>query len=162
MSITEVLATAVRGGAAGAAGTVAMSGLMLAAGRVGLVGRQPPEAITRTAVRRATGVEPRGATADALASAAHVGFGVASGVLYAALPAPAASGPGASVPPLVRGATYGLGVWAVSYLGWVPRLLGALPPAERDRRDRVAVMVAAHLVYGGVLGVLHARWTGQK
>jgi hypothetical protein len=156
MTLAGALTAVLRGGAAGAAGTVAMSGVMLAAGRAGLVGRQPPEAITRTAVERATGVEPRGRTAEVLASLAHLGFGVASGAVYAGLPAPQV------VPPVARGAAYGLGVWGVSYLGWVPRLLGALPPAEHDRRDRVAVMVAAHLLYGGVLGGLEARWSGHK
>lgn len=141
-----------RGGVAGAVGTAAMSALMLGAGRAGLVGRQPPEAITRTVVRRATGVEPRGATAGLLSSATHLGFGVSTGALYAALPAPE------RVPPPVRGAAYGVAVWAVSYLGWVPRLLGALPAAEDDRNDRVAVMVGAHVVYGAVLGTLEARW----
>ena len=144
--------TLVRGGVAGAVGTGAMSALMLTAGRAGLVGRQPPEAITRTAVRRATGVEPRGRTAEALSSLTHLGFGVTAGALYAALPAPTAPSPA------LRGAAYGLGVWAVSYLGWVPRVLGALPSAEDDRDDRVAVMVAAHVVYGAVLGALDARW----
>ncbi len=144
--------TLARGGVAGAVGTVAMSALMLAAGRAGLVGRQPPEAITRTAVRRATGVELRGTRADALSSLSHLGFGVCSGALYSALPAPT------RVPPPVRGAAFGLGVWAVSYLGWVPRVLGALPSAEDDRNDRVAVMVTAHVLYGAVLGALDARW----
>lgn len=145
-------ATLVRGGGAGAVATVAMSALMLAAGRAGLVGRQPPEAITRTAARRVTGVEPRGTTADLLSSASHLGFGVSSGAVYAALPA------AHRVPPPVRGAAFGVGVWAVSYLGWVPRGLGALPSAEDDRNDRVAVMVLAHVVYGAVLGALDARW----
>ena len=156
MAVPGAVLAALRGGAAGAVGTAAMTAVMLAAGRAGLVGRQPPEAITRTAVERTTGVEPRGATADALSSVAHLGFGVVSGAVYAALPAPKA------VPPLARGASYGLAVWAVSYLGWVPRLLGAMPPAEDDRRDRVAVMIAAHVLYGGVLGALDARWDGQK
>jgi hypothetical protein len=141
-----------RGGAAGAVGTVAMTALMLAAGRAGLVGRQPPEAITRTAVERATGIEPRGATADALSSLTHLGFGVGAGVVYAALPA------SERLPAAARGAVYGLAVWAVSYLGWVPRLLGALPSADRDRPDRVAVMVTAHVVYGAVVGTLDGRW----
>ena len=153
---SRIVSALLRGGAAGTVGTVAMSALMLAAGRAGLVGQQPPEAITRTAVERATGVEPRGATADALSSLSHVGFGVVSGVVYAGLPA------GGPVPPAARGAAFGLLVWAVSYVGWVPRLLGALPSAERDRGDRVAVMVAAHVVYGTVLGTLDGRWRTSR
>lgn len=137
-----------RGAAAGAVGTAAMSALMLAAGRVGLVGRQPPEAIVRQA-GRLTAVEPRGRLADALAAVAHLAFGVGTGAAYALLP-PAER-------PVARGAAVGTAVWAVSYAGWVPAL-GALPRPTRDRPGRQAVMVVAHLVYGSVLGALDDRW----
>ena len=50
----------------------------------------------------------------------------------------------------------GLSVWAVSYQGWVPAL-GILPKASEDRPARPAVMVAAHVVYGAVLGALEQR-----
>jgi hypothetical protein len=118
-----------------------MSALMLAAGRAGLVGRQPPEAIVRRA-GALTAVEPRGRLADALAV-------VGTGAAYAMLPR--------STRPVLRGTAVGVAVYAVSYAGWVPAL-GALPRATRDRTTRQAVMVAAHLVYGGVLGALDDRW----
>ena len=51
------------------------------------------------------------------------------------------------------GALYATGIWLVSYQGWVPAL-GIMPPASRDRRGRVATMLAAHWVYGAALGVL--------
>ena len=137
-----------RGAAAGSAATVAMSGLMLAAQRAGLVGRQPPEAIVRTA-GAALGSEPRGRTADALGSLAHLGFGASVGGAYALLPERRAGVPAALLTSLA--------VYAVSYQGWVPAL-GALPRASRDRNDRQGVMLAAHLVYGVVLGRLDARW----
>ena len=57
------------------------------------------------------------------------------------------------VPGWLVGAVYGLGVWAVSYKGWIPAL-GILPPPERDRPGRPVIMVAAHVVYGLVLGAL--------
>ena len=137
-----------RGAAAGAVATAAMSALMLAAGRTGLMGRQPPEAIVRQAGALAA-AEPRGRLADALAVVAHLGFGVGTGAAYALLPR--------SRRPLLRGATMGTGVYAVSYAGWVPAL-GALPPATRDRPTRQAAMLAAHVVYGAVLGALDDRW----
>lgn len=140
--------TLVRGAAAGAVATAAMSALMLAAGRAGLVGEQPPEAIVRQA-GALTGGEPRGRLADALAVAAHLGFGVGTGAAYALLPP--------SARPVLRGMAVGQAVYAVSYAGWVP-VLGALPHATRDRTARQAVMVAAHLVYGAVLGALDDRW----
>jgi hypothetical protein len=137
-----------RGAAAGAVATAAMSGLMLAAGRAGLVGRQPPEAIVRRAGALTAG-EPRGRLADVLATAAHLGFGVGTGAAYALLPPPRR--------PVLRGVAVAQAVWVVSYAGWVPAF-GALPPAHRDRPGRQEVMVAAHVVYGAVLGALDARW----
>jgi hypothetical protein len=98
---------------------------------------------------RLTAVEPRGRLADALAVVAHLGFGVGTGAAYALLPR--------STRPVLRGLAVGVAVYAVSYAGWVPAL-GALPRATRDRTTRQAVMVAAHLVYGGVLGALDDRW----
>jgi hypothetical protein len=143
-----VIDVLVRGAAAGAVATAGMSALMLAAGRAGLVGRQPPEAIVRQA-GALTAVEPRGRLADALAVVAHLGFGAGTGAAYALLPA--------SRRPVLRGVLVGEAVYAVSYAGWVPAL-GALPRATRDRTARQAVMVAAHLVYGAVLGALDDRW----
>ena len=137
-----------RGVAAGTVGTGVMSALMLAAGRAGLLGRQPPEAIVRQA-GALVGAEPRGRTADVLASAAHVGFGAVTGAAYALLP-PARR-------PVSRAVLVSLGVYAGSYAGWVPAL-GALPPADDDRTDRQVVMAAAHVVYGAVLGTLDDRW----
>ena len=121
---------------------------MLAAGRAGLLGRQPPEAIVRRAGQLA-GSEPQGRTADALASAAHVGFGAVTGSAYALLP-PARR-------PVLRGVLVGLGVYAGSYAGWVPAF-GALPAPDDDRTDRQVVMATAHALYGAVLGVLDDRW----
>lgn len=45
--------------------------------------------------------------------------------------------------------------WLVNYGGWIP-VLGILPPPHRDRTDRQATMIVAHLVYGAVLGALAA------
>ncbi len=137
-----------RGAAAGVVATAAMSALMLAAGRAGLMGRQPPEAIVRRA-GALTAAEPRGRLADALATVAHLGFGAGTGAAYALLPP--------TRRPAARGAAAGTAVYAVSYAGWVPAL-GALPRADRDRPPRQAAMVAAHLVYGTVLGLLDERW----
>jgi hypothetical protein len=152
MSTVPVVLRLLRGAAAGAAATVPMSAVMLGAGRLGLMGEQPPEAITKEAVADATGVEPGGATSDALASLAHIGFGVGAGAVYAALPKP---GP---APATVSGMAFGVAVWAASYAGWVPKF-GALPHAEHDRNDRVTVMVGAHLLFGAVLGALEQRWS---
>ena len=137
--------TVLRGALAGAVATGAMSTLMLAARRAGLLGQQPPEAIVRQ-VGRVVGTEPPVPLARALAAAAHVGFGAAGGAVYALLPR---RGPATAV-------ALSLAIWAGSYEGWVPAL-GALPPAHDDRSDRQAVMVAAHVVYGLVLSPVERR-----
>lgn len=131
-----------RGAVAGVVGTVAMSALMLAAGRVGLLGRQPPQAIAERAVEVGTGERVPAPVGRALGVLTHLAFGGGAGVGYALLPR--------RLPPPVRGCSWALAIYAAAYQGWIPAL-GALPPAEKDRRDRVAVMVLAHLVYGTVL-----------
>jgi len=123
-------------------GTAAMSALMLAAGRVGLLGQQPPQAIAERTVQRSSGQDPPAPAHRGLGVVAHLGFGLGAGGAYALLPR--------RLPPQVRGCAWGLAIYATSYQGWVPAL-GALPKASEDRRDRVAVMVLAHLVYGSVL-----------
>jgi hypothetical protein len=130
---------------AGAVATVPMSVVMLAFRRP--MGEQPPDAITKRAAH-AVGAAPTEEQADALAVVAHLGFGAATGALYALAPRVG--------PPVLRGVATALGVWAVSYQGWVPAL-GILPKASEDRPARPAVMVAAHVVYGAVLGTLEER-----
>jgi hypothetical protein len=45
----------------------------------------------------------------------------------------------------------------VSYEAWVP-MLGALPPLHRQRPRRRQPLLAAHVVYGAVLGAITGRW----
>lgn len=137
-----------RGAAAGSVATGAMSAPMLVAGRAGLMGQQPPEAIVRRA-GQLVGAEPQGATPDALAALSHVAFGATAGAAYALLPAPSR--------PVARGVLASLAIYGVSYAGWIPTL-HALPPAQKDRPDRQVTMAVAHVVFGAVLGALDARW----
>lgn len=74
----------------------------------------------------------------------HFGFGALAGTLYGGLP---------SRP---NGALYGLGVWAGSYLGWIPAF-GLLDPATRHPADRTVLMIAAHLVWGSALSLTHSE-----
>ena len=55
------------------------------------------------------------------------------------------------LPPILGGIGYGLGIWLVSYCGWVPSL-GLMPHAKHDRPGRVWTMIAAHVIYGAALG----------
>ena len=138
---------AVAGLSAGAVATVAMSAVMVTGNRIGLMTEQPPTVVTTRALRTA-GVQRPTAAASLVAPVSHLGFGAAGGLLYALLRRLVPDAPGGML-----GVAFGLAVWAVSYVGWIPAL-GILPPPGSDERGRPAVMVAAHVVYGLVLGRL--------
>ena len=78
----------------------------------------------------------------------HFGYGAGVGALYAALPD--VPGP---LPNAVRGVVFGLGVWTVSYLGWLPAR-GSRAAAEKETPRRNGLMIAAHVVWGASLGML--------
>ena len=54
---------------------------------------------------------------------------------------------------IVQGIGYALGVWAMSYMGWVPAL-GIMRSEEQHGTGWVLSNAAAHIVYGAVLGGL--------
>lgn len=72
---------------------------------------------------------------------AHFAFGGFTGALFAMPPA--------------RGLdiAYGIGVWGISYLGWIPAA-GILAPATRHPPRRNLLMIAAHVVWGLTLSQL--------
>ena len=78
-----------------------------------------------------------------LTTLSHFGYGAAAGAVFASL----APDRGAAV-----GMAYGTGVWAASYLGWIPAV-GILRTAALHPRERNALMIAAHLVWGAVLAL---------
>jgi hypothetical protein len=53
-----------------------------------------------------------------------------------------------------------MGVWASSYLGWLPAA-GLHPPAQREAAGRTAMTVGAHVVWGAVLGLLTDQLAGR-
>jgi hypothetical protein len=144
----KLAARALRGAAAGALATGVMSAFMLAAEQAGLIQRQPPRRITERLLRR-SGVALLPSRRTRWASlAAHLGFGVGTGALFAAAVPDAVSR-------LARaglGTGYGALVWLLNYAGWLPAT-GLMPPPTRDRPERQAAMLAAHLIYGSTLGL---------
>ena len=117
----------------------------------------PPHQITLEIAEQA-GVkphldEPSERIATILVS--HFGYGAGAGALYAPL---AARVPGH---PAVKGAAFGLLVWALSYLGWLPAA-GILPPATENTPRRNALMITAHLVWGATTGLLAERWKADE
>ena len=96
----------------------------------------PPREITDRALPAVA--RPDGATASLLA---HFGYGALTGALYACLP-----------PGRLPGVIYGPAVWAASYFGWLPAS-GILKPAHEHPGRRNALMVVAHVVWGGALAL---------
>ena len=155
--IEDLRATAL-GAASGVVATAAMSAVMVGAQRAGLMGELPPHAIARQSVERTPGPdETTPETKRRLGWLAHFGFGAAIGGLYGLLrrrvrtPGPAA----------FHGGSFALAVWAVSYLGWIPAL-NFLPSATEDEPGRPPTMIAAHLVFGALVGVIVERGLGPR
>lgn len=144
---------AVRGGVAGVAATAVMSLAMLAAQRSGMLGRLPPhELMTKAMARTGTADDVGPQERQRLGWVVHFAFGAAAGALYAVLRRLLRT-PG---PPVAHGIGWGLLVWLISYGGWIPALR-LLPAPTKDNPDRPVAMVAAHVVFGAVLGWVNAR-----
>ena len=135
------------GGVGGAVATLAMTVTLMAAKKLGLLGKLPPKKIVQ-GVRRRMGLfgVSRGAE-NAATIAAHWGFGIAAGALFGLFH----PRPRGVVSSSLLGAGYGAAIFTSSYYGWVPAL-GFMEPPHRDRPFRPASMVAGHLVFGSVLG----------
>ena len=141
----------VRGGLAGILGTVLMT-LVIAGGRAArLLWTPPPREITHN-VAGSAGVRrqlPESAF-QAAWLAAHLGYGAACGVVYAAVRPRLPAGP------VTAGLVYGGAVWGVSYLGLMPAL-GLYPWPKDDSGSRMAVMIAAHAVFGTTIAAAERR-----
>ena len=135
------------GAIGGGIATAAMSALMLAAQKLGLMGKQPPEAITEAALDAGGAHNRDEETENVLASVLHFAFGMGMGVLFGLLRRRLPH----DVPATVDGIVFASFVWVSSYEGWVPAL-GILPAASEDRPGRPQSMYLAHVVYGAVLG----------
>lgn len=147
----DYLYPALRGAAAGSAGTIPMTLFMLGAHQF-LPRRQrsslPPRKLTMHVAKwiglreHMSDRQRRGATWTA-----HFAYGAASGALYGPL---ARKIPG---PSAIKGTAFGLVVWTASYLAGVPAL--QMPEAAKDQPwRRNALMIGAHVVWGSVTAVV--------
>ncbi len=90
-----------------------------------------------------------------LTLAAHFGYGAACGAALGMI-APR-NVPGA----IAAGTAFGLGVWAGSYLGWLPAM-GVRQPATEDPLARSGLMIAAHIVWGAAAGAIVGATRGPR
>lgn len=139
------------GAVAGFGATLLMSAAMLAARRLGLTPQLPPDRIAESAVEAITDRPPNDAEQRVVATVAHLGFGSAAGAIFGPALSPLKRPPAVGFAAL--GAIYAIGIWLISYQGWI-QMLRIMPPASRDDGGRVGTMGAAHLVYGSALGLM--------
>lgn len=102
-----------------------------------------PPAILTAQVTRILGIEKplqRKNRSD-LSMASHYGYSIACGILYAALQKHVKAST------LVKGGAFGLGVWAASYMGWIPAL-GLRASAYQMPIRRNMMMIVSHLIWG--------------
>jgi hypothetical protein len=90
-----------------------------------------------------------------LTLAGHVGYGAACGAVFGFM-APR-NVPGA----VAAGMAFGLGVWAGSYLGWLPAI-GVRQSALDDPPARSGLMIAAHLTWGAAAGAIIGSTSGRR
>ncbi|NLX08126.1 MAG: DUF1440 domain-containing protein [Chloroflexi bacterium] len=140
----------VKGAAAGFAATAPMTVAMeVMQGRLPWWqrGPLPPTRITERVAHRLGFGRLSRTTRRIATTVSHFSYGAAIGMLYAMLarwlPFPATLG----------GVIYALGVWASSYLGWLPALK-ILGPATRRPLQRNLLMIGAHVVWGAVAAKL--------
>ncbi len=160
MNSKDLLQDAAAGAAAGFAATVPMTATMIA-GHYALPDREryplEPRLLVEASPVPTDAPKGQSPSLRGISIPAHFGFGAAAGALYpafrAALPR--------ETPPAAAGVAYGLLVWGVSYAGWIPAV-GLLPPPNRHPARRVALIVAAHAVFGAALGLATDRLSRRR
>ena len=147
----------VRGAIAGTIATIPMTLIMIGLFRK-LPSEQryplPPRLLIENIAGRATRLHMENDAALTHATlAAHFAYGAATGAVYPYLESHRG-------PNTVTGVGYGLGIWAASYLGWIPAAR-LLDPATRHPARRNALMLAAHVVWGAALARVSAALRGS-
>jgi uncharacterized membrane protein YagU involved in acid resistance len=107
----------------------------------------PREIVEALAVKAGVSRQLSERDVENLALLAHFGYAALTGALFALLSTRGRmSGPAA-------GMLFGLGVWTVSYLGWLP-VTGVRQPITYDPPARTGLMIGGHLVWGAVTGLM--------
>ncbi len=135
------------GAVAGLEATAAMSALMWGAQQAGIVGKQAPKQVVQGSLEAVGQPSLPEWTHNATTLVAHFAFGGAAGAIYGSL----VERVGLDRAPALTGIGFGLGVRAAAYRVVFP-VPHVMTPPERDRPGRVLTMIAAHAVYGAVLG----------
>jgi uncharacterized membrane protein YagU involved in acid resistance len=108
----------------------------------------PPREITEAAVVKAgVGREVSERDKEDVTLAAHFGYGALCGAVFGLI------APRNRAAAVGSGMLFGLGVWAGSYAGWLPAT-GMRHSPRYDPAARSGLMIGAHVVWGGVVGLI--------
>jgi uncharacterized membrane protein YagU involved in acid resistance len=148
----------VQGAAAGWLATLPMTLFMELAWRL-LPAREkyplPPRIITNKLRRQWASKRPFRQTGEmALTLLLHFLFGAFTGGIYGIVEDRTPTKGYANS--IAKGVVAGLIVWSGSYLGWVPAAR-IMPPATEQPWRRNLLMIAAHIVWGAVLGLVTTK-----
>jgi hypothetical protein len=137
------------GAYAGALATTAMTAVMKAGQWMGFYRLEiAPKQITEHALDKAGLRRETSEDEEILLTALnHGAYGTGSGILFGLLRRRL----DLPVPGSIQGIGFALGIWVVSYMGWVPAV-GLMPAVWNQRRDRAIELLLAHVVYGATLG----------
>lgn len=122
----------------------------------------PPKQITARVARRSglgQAVAP-GQKWEGLTWLAHLGYGAATSTLYPLVTRPLPLPRNRPAANMVRGMLFALTIWAGSYLGWLPAV-NIMPPATKQPARRNIILIASHLVWGSLIGLL-TGWLGKR
>ena len=116
----------------------------------------PPREITESITAKA-GVndELREEEIETLTLASHFGYGTMCGAMFGLV------APKHTAAAVACGTLFGLGVWAGSYMGWLPAF-NVRHDARHDPPARNGLMIAAHLVWGATAGAIVASGRGKQ
>ena len=115
----------------------------------------PPRRITaRLAEKTGLGKYLDSDDRDTVTLISHFAYRGLAGALYCVASDLQRQGP-------VKGALFGLVVWAVCYLAWLTAA-GILSPATEHSERRNPLMIVAHLIWGAVLGSLMRLLAGKQ
>jgi hypothetical protein len=144
----------VYGALAGLNGAACMSALRMAAHRLGLIDRMPPQVLEEWLVARSGSAHLDDAGHHVADHLLHLGIGGTCGLVYAAVLSRRGR-------PLVTGAAFGLAIWAVAFSALLPRS-GATRHAADSRPAENAVNVTAHVLFGAVTGLMTDELARQR
>jgi uncharacterized membrane protein YagU involved in acid resistance len=115
----------------------------------------PREIVEAIAVKTGMSRELTETDVQNLALAGHFCYAAATGSLFGLI-APRTPAAGAAA-----GALFGVGVWAASYLGWLPAA-GVRQPVTYDLPARTKLMIGGHILWGVALGVMASLGRGRQ